>query len=361
MEVDINDYLSKQYYDSKQPGSYSSLDKFYQHLDKKKVSRKQVQRWLNRSEAYTGYRDVRPKFKRPKVIVSKKDWQFDIDVAHMAKYKKENRGYGYFVLVIDILSRYIWIQPLKTLKGNEMLKALSSLFEDNKPRTIRTDLGSEFICHPVQEYLKKQNITHIQTLHQVKASYAERAIKTIKNKISRFMYKNQTHKWIDILESVTECYNNTKHRSIKMSPVTARETEDSILWKINYPLKVPVERKYKFELSDVVKLSRIVHKMHRAYDRNWTGENFIISQRKYNQSIPMYNIKDWNNEPISGRFYENELQKVNVDDLTVYNIEKIIKKRRRNKKSQLLVRWQGWNSSFDTWLSEEEVSKIKNG
>ena len=44
-----------------------------------------------------------------------------------------------------------------------------------------------------------------------------------------------------------------------------------------------------------------------------------------NQNIPMYKLKDYNNEVIESYFYELELQKAYIDSDVVYKIEKIIK------------------------------------
>lgn len=44
-------------------------------------------------------------------------------------YKFENDGYVYFVLVIDIFLRFVWIFLLKIRKGIEMVKVLSEIFK----------------------------------------------------------------------------------------------------------------------------------------------------------------------------------------------------------------------------------------
>ena len=46
-----------------------------------------------------------------------------------------------------------------------------------------------------------------------------------------------------------------------------------------------------------------------------------------NQNIPMYQIKDYNNDIINSYFYEPELQLAFLDENTIYKIEKKKKKR----------------------------------
>ena len=61
----------------------------------------------------------------------------------------------------------------------------------------------------------------------------------------------------------------------------------------------------------------------KGYTQNWSEEVFIISKIKI--AVPWtYVISDLNGEPISGTFYEKELQKTNQKE---FRIEKVIKKR----------------------------------
>ena len=65
-------------------------------------------------------------------------------MGNYAKRIKENEGVGYFLLCIDIFTRYVWTRPLKTLQGKEMEKVLEDLFEEVQPEVFRTDGGSKF-------------------------------------------------------------------------------------------------------------------------------------------------------------------------------------------------------------------------
>ena len=61
----------------------------------------------------------------------------------------------------------------------------------------------------------------------------------------------------------------------------------------------------------------------KGYTQNWSEEVFVISKIK--NAVPWtYVISDLNGEPISGTFYEKELQKTNQKEI---RIEKVIKKR----------------------------------
>ena len=163
------------------------------------------------------------------------DYQWDLDTANMVFYKKENAGYAYFVLAIAILSRFVWTVPLRSTTGQEMMEALRQMFATGRKLShIRSDQGTEFLNKNVKTFLKKENVTFFVTHNVVKASYAKRAIKTIKSRLVRYMTHKQTRRWIDVLPQITESYNKTYHRSIKQTPMNVKPKDSVDVWKLQY-------------------------------------------------------------------------------------------------------------------------------
>ncbi len=368
------DYINSIYYNPDNPASYSGVDKIHDFIKKDgkfNISKHMIKQWLTSQRIYSAHRAVRRKFKRQRVVVSTKYAQYDGDTVNMTKFSKQNKTFSHFLILIDILSRFTWTVPLTNLTGKSMVTALKSVFAEHKPLTLRTDMGSEFVNKQVKPYLKSIGVKQFTTPNsEVKANYAERCIKTLKSKIVKYMDKKQTHVWYDVLQKMTDSYNNTIHRSIKMTPKQALLTDDPTLWKLQFdpkPKRVKLERKhppksknpYKFKIGDKVKLSYLKIEFSKEYDEKWTDEFFFISRREIKQNIPVYFIKDYNNEEIIGSMYSDELQKINFDVNTVYNIETIIKKRSVRGRKQVLVKWRGWRKQFNTWIDESEVGDIK--
>ena len=73
-----------------------------------------------------------------------------------------------------------------------------------------------------------------------------------------------------------------------------------------------------------------------------TKEVFRISKIVLTIRIT-YKIIDLNGEEFEGSFYQKELQKTKQD---VFRIEKII----RQQGNKRLVKWFGYNDSFNSWL-----------
>lgn len=99
---------------------------------------------------------------------------------------------------------------------------------------------------------------------------------------------------------------------------------------------------------------RIVKKkktFEKGYTTNWTEEIFTIS--KVQPTIPYtYKIIDAKGEEIKGSFYTEELQKTTQQK---FRIEKVLKKRKKNGRKEIYVKWKGYNSSFNQWIPEVDI------
>ena len=74
------------------------------------------------------------------------------------------------------------------------------------------------VPHPYyNKYLKGQNVKHIKTSEHSKANYAEPDIRTIKDKLARYMVYDKSRRWINVLTEVMDSYNTTYHRMLKMT------------------------------------------------------------------------------------------------------------------------------------------------
>ena len=82
----------------------------------------------------------------------------------------------------------------------------------------------------------------------------------------------------------------------------------------------------------------------------WTEEVFVV-KRVQKGRVPTYKVNEWDRTPINGTFYEQDLQKVNVEDDDLCRIDKVVKR----KGDKVLVCWKGWPDKYDTWLSKKDV------
>lgn len=117
--------------------------------------------------------------------------------------------------------------------------------------------------------------------------------------------------------------------------------------------------KFRFKLNELVRLSHLKHIFRRGYNQQFTGEIFKIAKRFHLQGIPMYKVKDFNQELIEGDFYENDLQKVDKEEDSLWLVEEIIKKRKRKGLTEVLVKFESWSEKFNQWVKESDIIDLK--
>ena len=128
------------------------------------------------------------------------DWQADL--ADMQKLKTKNRGYGYFLTVVDVLSKYSWGIPIKKKKPEMVAEAFAKILKESgrSPMRLYTDRGLEFRGAPFQKFLEKNFIQHLTTKNDtVKAALAERMNRTIKGRLWKYFTLHNTQRWWDCL------------------------------------------------------------------------------------------------------------------------------------------------------------------
>ena len=93
----------------------------------------------------------------------------------------------------------------------------------------------------------------------------------------------------------------------------------------------------------------------RAYDISYTGEVFKVQKRYYRGSLPVYRLRDLQDEDITGTFYESELQKVDITPDQMYKVEKVLKSRGRGPNKQYLVKWKYYPKKFNSWIRAKDM------
>ena len=83
------------------------------------------------------------------------------------------------------------------------------------------DKGSGFYNNSFKKWLKHHDTKMYSTHNSGKSVVAERFIRTLKNKIYKYMPSISKNVYIDKLDDIVNEYNNTYHRTIKMKPIEA--------------------------------------------------------------------------------------------------------------------------------------------
>lgn len=342
--------LNQTYRDPKHPGSFGGVSALQRAL-KGRVKGKDIQKWLQTKESYTLHKPLKRTFPRNRVIVGGLNEQFQSDLVDMQSLAPYNDGYKYLLTCIDILSKYAWAVPLKDKSSASIQKAFEKIFSERTPESLQTDLGKEFTNKVVQTFLRKRHVHFFTTHNATKASVVERFNRTLKTKMWKYFTEMNTKRYIDVIDQLVYSYNHTWHRSIKTDPASVTERNEQTIWHTLYGQRTPIPKPPRSDLKvgDTVRISR--EKMHfeKGYEQNWTREIFTIHQRLPRVPV-VYRLKDLAGEVIKGTFYAQELQK--ITDSGYYPVEKILKTRKRNRKTEYFVQFQGYPEKFNTWVRD---------
>ena len=342
--------LHRHYYDPKRVGSYGGVAA----LQRVVPAERNVESWLSKQDAYTLHKPARRHFKRRCVVVGGPNQQWQADLVDMSRLKAVNDGTTFLLTVIDVFSKRAWCVPLKSKSAASLVAAFRQLLDDNnRPTTLQTDKGSEFLNRSLQRLLKQYGVHHFATHNEeTKASIVERFNRTLKTRMWRYFTKNQTIRYVDALQDFVRSYNNTYHRSIGMAPSAVNGANQQTVWQRLYGHDggggTP-----KYRVGDRVRISKAKRHFEKGYMANWTEELFTIVGA-HRSDPPVYRLVDWHGDRLDGTFYEPELQKVIVSADKTYRVEAEL--RRRNNGREVLVKWFGYPESFNSWIEARTLT-----
>ena len=156
---DWENYLNETYFDPKHPGSFAGPYKLYQILKQigKPTTYNNVRRWLQNQDAYSLLQPVKYKLKRKTIITKGIDDLWDVDLADVSNIAQHNDDIHFLLIVIDVFSKFLWVEPLLNKHHGSVLQGFKNIFTrtERRPNLLRSDKGKEFTNRWVKQYLKK--------------------------------------------------------------------------------------------------------------------------------------------------------------------------------------------------------------
>ena len=98
--------------------------------------------------------------------------------------------------------------------------------------------------------MRSHNIDCILASKIHRACLAERVIRSLKEIMFKYFHERKTNKWIDVIQDITNIYNNRYHRTINIILVNARNPSNYsyVFKRVNGPMiinKGSAECKFK--------------------------------------------------------------------------------------------------------------------
>jgi len=353
------------------PSAFSGQSIFLHHnpeFTKKQI----VEDELPKIPTYQKFRTAKaPQVKNPYFVRHlRKVFQSDlIFMRNPPELVKDNDGFQYILIVQDIFSRKVWAAALKNKSAEAMKPVLENIFSRLEPlhdeARLVIDRGTEYINNAILRMLRRfgVTVTHPSTGH---ASHVERANLSLQRLLFQRMdfesVRGSPRRWVGFLPGAVKTMNSRYHRIIKMSPNNAELPGN--IDKVNEAMSIYRQKAHekemlkhkkkqpKHKVGDRVRVQKESRVFGRGYERTFTTEIFKITKVLDHLPITMYTIADKDNKEIQGNFYPQELSLVKGD---VFKIEKVLKFRTVNGVRQMLVKWQGYPASQNSWVAAHRL------
>ena len=199
--------LQRLYRDGK--AAYGSI----KHLQKASgLSKKKIAYFLQSKDSYKKYRHATRHFKRLPAVAKRIIEIWCLDLAFMDKLSDTNNGVKYLLVCVDVFSRFVRVQPMKS-KYSTFRKNVA---QKSMPAKVWVDQGSEF-SGELRMFCTDKKIKIYSTRSETKAAVAERAIKSLKNIIYRYMEENGD-KYMSKMDYFLKTMNTRVNRSTGKAP-----------------------------------------------------------------------------------------------------------------------------------------------
>ena len=219
--------------------------------------------------------------------------QIQIDICFLDKFGKQNGGYNYILLAIDVFSRYAWGVPIKSKSTHDVLNAFKTF---PKAHCIMSDNGTEFLNKTFTKYINDENIAQQTALvndHHA-LGIIDRFTLTLKNMIYKTFIANDDVNWKDHLTELLHAYNNTPHSGIyNYTPQEAftKTKVQKVLSTVNVELQKDNKIHDDVRPGESVRLRVPASKFKRGFLQKWesdivpvesvTGNKVIIDGKRH--------------------------------------------------------------------------------
>jgi len=184
-DIDKRDKINKIYTDSENPGGYSGVQNLFIAVKEKhpEITKKDIKTFLESNLTYSLFKNRRLQFPRSKFVPLGYMTNLQVDLGDFQSLSKENYGFRYMLIAVDVLSRMVFAVPVKSKSSVDMIPAFEEIFNQmpHLPSEIFSDKGYEFESKEMKKYFEDKGIAKFtSSTGDTKAAVAERFIRTVK-------------------------------------------------------------------------------------------------------------------------------------------------------------------------------------
>jgi hypothetical protein len=222
-----------------------------------------------------------------------------MDLVDMTNYSRQNKGYGWILLIADVFTRYVWAYVLARKDIASVDGALTQFIAKYHPEIVMSDNESAFKSKIIQELMKENDVEHtmVDVGDHKALGVIDRAVKTIKDAIYKYMADNKKTQYISQLPRIVQAYNDSPNGGIQnIAPADADTKENTVALQIANHKKENVNKRNRqvFHEGDTVRIRNRKGTFERSYDEKY-GDQLVI------EAVEGKNVVLSNGETVSKR------------------------------------------------------------
>ena len=273
--MNINDIISEFYFNP--ISGFKSVDKTLTLIRRNhpalKIKREDVQKFIKDTEP----REFSKERQYNSFIPQQAGHQMQFDLAFTNRFPGKS-PFKYAFFAIDSFSKKLAVIAQRTKSAQETTVSLDKAIQQlGIPVTVMSDEGSEFINVVFRNRLKYYDIKPMQTRRH--AIFAERAIRTVKEMITKRMRALKINRWDSLIDVVVNQYNNEIHQATGLKPNEANKIEnhDKALERMRERAKHGIKRP-DVNIGDYVRVLKKPEfgKSYRVGEDAWSRYTFKI-------------------------------------------------------------------------------------
>lgn len=135
--------LRRLYNDPSSAAGYAGVDSLFTEARKRlpNITRAQVQHFLEGDRTYSLFRPTRNRYPRLRTVPAGFLTDVQADLADLQKLAEYNGGYRYILVAVDVLSRRVFVVPVRSKATPHMKVAFDKLFRllPHQPWKLHSD------------------------------------------------------------------------------------------------------------------------------------------------------------------------------------------------------------------------------
>ncbi|GFT99102.1 uncharacterized transposon-derived protein F54H12.3 [Trichonephila clavipes] len=236
---------------------------------------------------------------------------------------------------------------------------------------LRINILAKYIGYAIPKTRKKYILPILETLKDANYTFNDKNEFEVDGKpeyrsnvvdLFSYMMKND-QRVLTPPTGFAKFYAALRHVNIPLEWIGNKRLREQLLLSDANPAftKITPHPQFSFTAGDIVRLSKARKTFRKGYLPGWTEETFRIYKRERERERdptipPTYTLQDFNSNEIEGRFYNEELQKIDKSTNDYWAIEKIIRTKGKGASSKLFVKWVGFPDSQNSWIRANQIT-----